>query len=96
MKSTNHTVGGVICLGYVFLPLSIYFAFMVFVVIAKLKNPAIASGWTSLIASIYLVGGLLMVNIGVVGLYIGNIFNEVKRRPLYLVRDILNREEEKE
>jgi dolichol-phosphate mannosyltransferase len=47
-------------------------------------------GWTSLIASIYLIGGLLMINIGVLGIYIGNIFNEVKKRPLYLIRTVLN------
>ena len=47
-------------------------------------------GWTSVIASIYLIGGLLLVAIGVVGLYIGNIFEEVKRRPLYVVSEVLN------
>jgi dolichol-phosphate mannosyltransferase len=50
----------------------------------------VLTGWTSLIVSIYLIGGLLMVNIGVVGIYVGSIFNESKRRPLYVTDEILN------
>lgn len=42
-------------------------------------------GWSSLIVSIYFTAGLIMGSIGVVGLYVGKIFNEVKGRPLYLV-----------
>lgn len=47
-------------------------------------------GWMSVIASIYLVGGLLMFSIGIVGLYVGNIFTEVKNRPLYVISEKLN------
>ena len=42
-------------------------------------------GWTSLIVSIYLVAGLIIGTIGIVGLYVGKIFEEVKRRPLYII-----------
>lgn len=42
-------------------------------------------GWTSLIASIYLTTGLIITVIGIVGIYIGKIFDEVKGRPLYIV-----------
>lgn len=48
------------------------------------------TGWTSLIVSLYFLGGLLFVAIGVVGLYVGNIHQETKRRPLYVVKDIMN------
>jgi len=44
-------------------------------------------GWTSLIVSIYLTSGLLIAIIGIVGIYIGKIFNEVKGRPLYIIRN---------
>lgn len=50
----------------------------------------IALGWTSLIAAIFLTGGLTIMSIGVVGLYVGNIFMQVKERPLYVVRTALN------
>ncbi|SFE22233.1 dolichol-phosphate mannosyltransferase [Lentibacillus persicus] len=43
-------------------------------------------GWTSVMVSIYFIGGLIFFNFGVLGLYIGKIFNETKNRPLYLIR----------
>jgi polyisoprenyl-phosphate glycosyltransferase len=47
-------------------------------------------GWTSVIVSLYFIGGLLLANMGVVGLYLGKVFNEVKQRPLYVVQETLN------
>ncbi|WP_457594582.1 glycosyltransferase family 2 protein [Hydrogenimonas sp.] len=44
-------------------------------------------GWTSVMVSIYLIGGLLFANMGILGLYIGKIFNETKKRPLYVVSE---------
>ena len=49
------------------------------------------SGWTSIIVSICFFSGLLMATIGVVGIYVGNIFMQSKGRPLYIIRDILNK-----
>ncbi|MBR1502407.1 MAG: glycosyltransferase family 2 protein [Prevotella sp.] len=46
-------------------------------------------GWASLMISIYLVGGFILVSMGIVGTYIGQIYTEVKRRPLYHVAEIL-------
>lgn len=43
------------------------------------------TGWTSLITSIWLIGGLQLIAIGVVGEYIGKIYHESKRRPKYIV-----------
>jgi glycosyltransferase involved in cell wall biosynthesis len=47
----------------------------------------LAPGWSSLMFIVLLVGGFLMISIGVIGVYIGYIFQEVKGRPVYLVRD---------
>lgn len=44
-------------------------------------------GWTSVMVSIYFIGGLLFANMGILGLYIGKIFDETKNRPLYLVQE---------
>ncbi len=44
-------------------------------------------GWTSVMVSIYLIGGLIIANLGIVGYYIGRIFDETKRRPLYIVEN---------
>ncbi len=48
------------------------------------------TGWTSLMVSLYFIGGLILFNIGVLGLYIGRIFEETKNRPLYLIKDRVN------
>ncbi|NIM10827.1 MAG: glycosyltransferase [Candidatus Aminicenantes bacterium] len=46
-------------------------------------------GWTSMMVSIYFLGGLLLSMAGILGLYIGKIFDEVKNRPLYVIDDIV-------
>lgn len=46
-------------------------------------------GWASLILSIWIVGGFVLIAIGMAGVYIGKIYTEVKRRPLYHIADIL-------
>jgi hypothetical protein len=43
------------------------------------------TGWTSLITSIWLIGGLQLIAVGLIGEYIGKIYNESKRRPKYIV-----------
>lgn len=48
------------------------------------------SGWMSLIAVVSLLGGIQLVSIGVIGIYIGNIFNETKNRKSYFIQEILN------
>ena len=42
-------------------------------------------GWTSVMVSIYFVSGLLFANMGILGLYLGKTFDEIKARPLYIV-----------
>jgi glycosyltransferase involved in cell wall biosynthesis len=45
-------------------------------------------GWSSLIASLYFLGGLNITLLGVVGTYVGKTFSESKKRPLYVIRDV--------
>jgi putative glycosyltransferase len=46
------------------------------------------SGWTSLMASVWLLGGMIISFIGIVGLYLSKIFSEVKQRPYTIVRRV--------
>lgn len=48
------------------------------------------SGWSSIIASIWALGGLQLLAIGIVGEYIGKIFLETKGRPRYIIEEYLN------
>lgn len=43
-------------------------------------------GWASVMVSLWFIGGLLFMNLGILGLYIGKTFDETKHRPLYVVR----------
>lgn len=70
----------------------ISFVYIISLIIRKLVIGNVDIGWTSVIASIYLIGGILLCAIGVVGIYVGNIFNEAKKRPLYIVAERLNGE----
>jgi len=46
-------------------------------------------GWMTLVLSIWLVGGFILTSIGIVGVYIGKIYKEVKNRPLYNIKEII-------
>jgi dolichol-phosphate mannosyltransferase len=50
------------------------------------RTSNLAPGWSSLMFVILIVGGILMVLMGFIGVYVGYIFQEVKRRPVYLVK----------
>lgn len=50
------------------------------------------SGWTSVMASIWLLGGMIISFIGVVGVYLSKIYSETKRRPYTIVRQVYERE----
>ena len=50
-------------------------------------------GWTAITCSIWLLGGIQLLGIGVVGEYIGKIFSEVKRRPRYFIEEIARYDE---
>lgn len=60
-------------------------AFAVFSVYRYSSGDVRVAGFTSIIASIWLVGSLVMGSIGVLGLYLGRVHGETKRRPSYLV-----------
>lgn len=50
------------------------------------RTSNLAPGWSSLMFVLLIIGGTIMVLLGFIGLYIGYIFQEVKRRPVYLLR----------
>ncbi|MFH2104561.1 MAG: glycosyltransferase family 2 protein [Chloroflexota bacterium] len=52
------------------------------------RQDMLAPGWSSLIFVILIVGGTIMINLGFVGVYVGYIFQEVKHRPIYLIRSV--------
>lgn len=73
-------------LGLILLLLDISIA--VYVLGAYFRDEVI-SGWTSLMLSVWFLGSVILIGIGIVGEYIGKIFVEVKHRPRYAIRDRL-------
>jgi putative glycosyltransferase len=63
--------------------------FAVLLLVKKLLHPEmVLSGFVSIMISIWFLGGATILVLGVIGLYVAKVFQEVKRRPLYIVRNV--------
>ena len=51
------------------------------------------TGWSSLMCSIWMLGGIQLLSIGVIGEYIGKVYAETKRRPRFIIESVLNKKE---
>jgi dolichol-phosphate mannosyltransferase len=60
--------------------------------IKYLAGKILVSGYTSIILSIWFLGGLIIFNLGVLGLYISKIFTGIKNRPLYIIDRVFKKE----
>jgi len=63
-----------------------------FYFIKKLTTGLNPPGFTTLVVAVFFLAGIQLITIGVMGEYIGRIFDEVKRRPLYVVRRVTGHE----
>ena len=50
--------------------------------------------WASLMWSIWMIGGIQLLSLGVIGEYVGKIYNETKRRPRFIIADVLDAAED--
>lgn len=64
---------------------------LLYALIAWLSGKTVA-GWTSMLGSIWLIGGIQLLSLGVIGEYVGKIYNETKHRPRFIVDRYLNRQ----
>jgi polyisoprenyl-phosphate glycosyltransferase len=87
---------GIFSFSNVPLRLAVYFGLLValasfagglYVIYAKLFTDKAILGWSSTILSVLFVGGMVLFTLGVIGEYISRIYEEVKNRPLYVIRD---------
>ena len=62
---------------------------LLYALISKLAGHT-SAGWTSLMGSIWMLGGIQLLGLGIVGEYIGKIYNETKRRPRFIIESVLN------
>lgn len=65
---------------------------LIYSIVIKITGHA-DSGWASLICSIWMIGGIQLLSLGIIGEYIGKIYNETKARPRYIIEEFINRVE---
>lgn len=65
------------------------FVFIIYALVRNLEGETI-QGWTSLLVSLWFIGGIVTTSIGITGLYVGKIYIEVKHRPRYFIEQRLN------
>lgn len=64
------------------------FAYLLYILVGKFLRPdSVVSGWASMIGVVIFFGGVQLLFLGVLGQYIGRIYRETKRRPLYILED---------
>lgn len=73
---------------------AVSFFFMIYGVIIKYVAPErVIPGWSSTISAILFLGGVQLICLGVLGEYVGRIYEEIKNRPLYIVAEEVNFDE---
>ena len=88
ISNSNKPVRFAIGLGFAMSVIS--FLLAVYNVVARMIGFISFPGYTTTIFSIWFVGGLLLFVLGIIGLYIGKIFDQVKGRPIYVVQNTIN------
>lgn len=65
------------------------FLYLLYILVDTMMNGNSTAGWPSLVCIILFLGGIQLIFLGVIGEYIGRIYNEVKERPIYIVKEIV-------
>lgn len=77
-------------IGFGFFMSFISFCLAVYNIVAKYVGNIGVEGYTTTVFSIWFVGGILLIMLGILGLYVGKIFDQVKQRPIFVIREKLN------
>ena len=97
-KMVHFAMDGIISFSLVPLKIAIWTGFfaiwlavagIIVAVVDRLLNQGLTRGWASLFVAVLFMGGVQLVSLGIIGEYLGRIYTEVKRRPLYVVEERL-------
>jgi glycosyltransferase involved in cell wall biosynthesis len=75
-------------LGFIIFFLS--FLMLIYSIVMKLMDSTV-SGWASIICSIWMIGGIQLLSLGIIGEYIGKIYNETKSRPRFIIEEFIKK-----
>lgn len=81
------TLAGVICA-------FIGFIFLLYIIINRIFNPLVPLGWSSVMAMILFIGGMLMLMLGIIGEYIGRIYICINNSPQYVIKEVIKKKKE--
>lgn len=70
------------------------FLYAIYVIINKLLDPTVPTGWSSIIATLFFSNGIILIVLGLIGEYIGRIFISLNNSPQYVIKERLNCDEE--
>lgn len=65
----------------------IAFVGILYALYMRLFTKYFVEGWTLLMISVLLIGGIILLVLGIIGEYVGRIYGEIKKRPLYIIKD---------
>jgi len=88
ISNSNTPLKLAVSIGFIMTVVS--FCFALYNVLAKLLGIIQVKGYTTTIFSIWFIGGLILCFMGVIGIYIGKVFDQVKGRPYFIVREKIN------
>ncbi|MFQ5481295.1 MAG: glycosyltransferase family 2 protein [Nitrospinaceae bacterium] len=71
-----------------------FFAFLFgsYIILLVYLYGVVVPGWYSLMVSLYFLGGIIIANLGIIGIYLGKTFEEAKKRPLYVIENTVGYE----
>jgi len=99
-KMLGFALDGVVSFSSSPLYLSLYFGFVVsilsflygmYAIYMKLFTSESVPGWASVLTVVSFIGGVQLITVGIIGLYLGKLFGEAKRRPRYIIRRAIGR-----
>lgn len=71
------------------------FIYAIYAIISKFMNPDRMLGWSSLISVNLILGGLILITLGLIGEYVGRIFISINNSPQYVIKNVINYNEDK-
>lgn len=104
MNLTKLALDGIVSFSKIPLRMASYFGLLVsiagfvgicIVLYKKLISHVAILGWSSVLISILFFGGIQLISVGIIGEYVGRIYDEVKKRPLYVIQEALGFDSEK-